>query len=89
MGAGLMRSIGALICLLLGVSVGPLSLLSFLPVGSTYQLQPILSFGAAAFGAGAVSIALVTIGAMWAHDSIEQVLKEELKAKPPGPSRTG
>jgi hypothetical protein len=66
-----MKSALSLTLLLLAVAIGPLAIVTFMPLLNAVQLQPILFFGGICFGAGCVATALAVMGATMTHEVIE------------------
>lgn len=77
-----MKSLWAILALLLAVMVGPLAILTFIPLGTAIQLEPVIRFGLACFAAGAMSITLALIAVLMAHESIEKV-EEKIQEEAP------
>lgn len=72
-----MKTALPILCLLLGVAVGPLAIVTFLPLGDAIQLQPVLIFGIACFASGALAVAMVVIGALMAMESMNMDINVE------------
>lgn len=75
-----MKSLWAILALLLAVMVGPLAILTFIPLGTAIQLEPVIRFGLACFAGGAVSVALALLAVLMAHESMEK-LEDQIQAE--------